>query len=385
MRLAIITTHPIQYYAPVFKLLHERKQVEIKVFYSWGEKAINKFDHGFNKTINWDIEILDGYPFEWLKNTSNDPGSHHFNGIINPRATGQINKWKPDAILVYGWAYHSHLKALRYYKNKIPVYFRGDSTLLDEPKGIKKFLKYIFLRWVYKHVDYAFYVGQNNKTYFRKYGLKESQLIFAPHAIDNLRFNADLTLEAAELRSSLKLKQNDILILFAGKFEPVKNVALLLSAFIDLNSPDAHLLLVGNGINEQALKTQANECSVADKIHFLDFKNQTYMPVLYQASDLFCLPSVSETWGLSVNEAMACGRAVLASDKVGAAVDLIKPGFNGAIFKSGSLTDLVFNLSKLIAAGKKELNGMGVYSKELIKDWSFENQAIAIESVIKYE
>ncbi len=145
MRLAIITTHPIQYYAPVFKLLHERQRIEIKVFYTWGENAINKFDRGFDKMVSWDIQILDGYPFEWMKNTSNDPGSHHFKGITNPWATRQINDWKPDAILVYGWAYHSHLKALRYYKNKIPVYFRGDSTLLSESTGIKKILKYIFL------------------------------------------------------------------------------------------------------------------------------------------------------------------------------------------------------------------------------------------------
>ncbi len=217
-----------------------------------------------------------------------------------------------------------------------------------------------------------------------KYGVKERQLTFAPHAIDNDRFKIDRSVEAAELRSSLKLNEDDILILFAGKFEPVKNVALLLSAFINLNSPNVHLLLVGNGINEQALKSQARESALADKIHFLDFKNQTYMPVLYQASDLFCLPSASETWGLAINEAMACGKAILSSDKVGASADLVKPGYNGAVFKAGSQTDFINNLSKLIAKGKNELMNMGEHSACLIKDWCFENQAIAIESVTKH-
>jgi glycosyltransferase involved in cell wall biosynthesis len=384
MRLAIITTHPIQYYAPVFKLLHEKQQAEIKVFYSWGQNAVNKFDHGFNKPVNWDLDLLDGYPFEWMENTAVDPGSHHFNGIINPNAIEQIREWKPDALLVYGWAYKGHLKIMRHFKNKIPIYFRGDSTLLVEPKGVKKLLKYIFLNWVYKHVDHAFYVGENNKAYYKKYGLKEGQLSFAPHAIDNARFRTDRSVEAAELRSSLNLKEDDILILFAGKFEQVKNVGLLLSAFIDLNKPGVHLLLVGNGINEESLKKQAEESIVADRIHFIPFRNQTYMPVLYQAADLFCLPSNSETWGLAINEAMACGKAVLVSDKVGAAADLVKPGYNGAIFKAGSLTDLIYNLNQLLADGKNGLVNMGKHSKNVIKNWNFENQVATIGSIIAH-
>ena len=273
IKLAIITTHPIQYYAPVFRLLDERQNVSIKVFYTRGEGELDGFDHGFGKKIKWDIPLLDGYPYEWVTNTAVNPGSHHFKGIINPGLVNQINAYKPDAILVVGWAYSGHLKAIRYFKNKIPVYFRGDSTLLTETGGIKSILKSIFLKWVYRHVDYAFYNGTANKEYFKKYGLKERQLIFAPHAIDNERFKIDRALEAAELRSVLKIKEEDILILFAGKFEPVKNVGLLLSAFLNLNRANVHLLLVGNGINEQALKLQAEGSYLFNNIHFLEFKN----------------------------------------------------------------------------------------------------------------
>src|ERR1700744_1022568 len=144
MRLAIITTHPIQYYAPIFKLLHQRGNIEINVFYTWGEKALNKYDPGFNKTISWDIPLLDGYPYEWVQNTSADAGTHHFKGIINTGLIKQVEAWQPDAVLIYGWAYHSHLKAMRHFKNKVPVLFRGDSTLLDETGGLKATLKSVF-------------------------------------------------------------------------------------------------------------------------------------------------------------------------------------------------------------------------------------------------
>lgn len=381
-RLAIITTHPIQYYAPVFKLLHEREQIKVNVFYTWGMEAIKKFDPGFGKAISWDIPLLENYSYEWVQNTAVDKGSHHFKGIINPGLIQQIESWRPDAILVYGWAYQSHLKVIRYFKNRMPVYFRGDSTLLNEPSGLKKLFKSIFLKWVYNHVDHAFYVGTNNKAYFKRYGLHDRQLTFASHAIDNSRFSNNHESEARALRAALNIDKNDIFVIYAGKFDPVKNVELLLTAFIDINKPHIHLLLAGNGIVEGQLKSKAKKSRSAENIHFLDFQNQSYMPVLYQAADLFCLPSVSETWGLAINEAMACSRAVLVSDKVGCAVDLVINEYNGGIFEAQSLTSLTEQFDFLICKGKDGLAEMGLNSKKIIDNWTFQLQASAIESAI---
>jgi len=377
-RLAIITTHPIQYYAPVFELLHQRQLINIKVFYTWGEGALNKYDPGFDKHITWDIPLLDNYPYEWVQNTAAQPGTHHFRGIINPDLTNQVDVWQPDAILIYGWAYQSHLKALRYFKNKMPVFFRGDSTLLDEEKGVKNLLKFIFLKWVYKHVDDAFYVGSNNKAYYKKYGLKDYQLIFAPHAIDNERFAEDRIDEAIGIRRKLSVEDNAILILFAGKLEEKKSPELLLDAFLKLKNPLVHLLFLGNGALESALKQMAKNKA---NIHFIDFQNQSAMPPLYQACDLFCLPSKGpgETWGLAINEAMACGKAILASDKVGCAIDLVKENYNGSIFKSGNADDLVNNLNRLTFS-KEVLQKYGSNSKLLIKNWNFLEIAISIEN-----
>ncbi len=355
------------------------------VFYTWGENAAIKYDPGFNKIIEWDIPLVDGYPYEWEKNSSKDPGTHHFLGIINPNLIDRINAWEPDCMLVYGWAFQSHLKIIRYFTDKIPVLFRGDSTLLDEKGGIKSLLKTIFLKWLYRHVDHAFYVGTDNKAYFKKYGLKEDQLSFAPHAIDNKRFTEQGTQnEVRSLMQRSNIKSDELTILFAGKLEEKKAPMQLLDAFLSLNIDSVHLLFVGNGPLQTELKLKAGE---NHNVHFIDFQNQSQMPIVYRACDLFCLPSKGpgETWGLAINEAMACGKAILVSDKVGAAVDLVQPGYNGAIFKAASQTDLIYNLNKLIANGKNGLVNMGERSKDLIKDWSFENQAIAIGSIIKYE
>ena len=381
MKLAIISTHPIQYYAPVFKLLHERGKIEIRVFYTWGEDSQKSYDPGFNKTVKWDISLLDGYPYEWVKNTSKNPGSHNFKGIVNPELPQQIEAYQPDAILVYGWAYSGHLKAIRYFKNKVPIYFRGDSTLLNEQRGIKSLLKSIFLKWVYNHVHHAFYVGKNNKAYFKQYGLKNNQLSFAPHAIDNGRFQADQSQQAHELRKSLNIADDDILILYAGKFEPVKNVKTLVTAFANIKQPNVHLLLVGNGVDEPDLVHYVKTHNI-EQLHFLNFVNQSYIPSVYQAADIFCLPSISESWGLAVNEAMACGKAVLVSDKVGCAIDLVISGKNGDIFEAGNVDALTKKLIRLLSNGKPGLLKMGRQSQVIIKHWDFETQVKAIEAVL---
>lgn len=379
-KLAIITTHPVQYYAPVFQLLHQRQQIDIKVFYTWGEGVLNKYDPGFKKSIEWDIPLLTGYPYAWVKNTSKDAGSHHFEGIVNPDLIEQINAWHPDAILVYGWGYSSHLKALRYFKNKIPVFFRGDSTLLDDGNGLKTLLKTFFLKWIYKQVDHAFYVGTNNKAYFKKYGLKDDQLSFVPHAVDNNRFAEEQKNEVALLKNEMGIGDGECVVLFAGKLEKKKAPQLLLEAFISLNRPDIHLLFVGNGLLEEELKHTADG---KYNVHFIEFQNQSRMPVIYQTCDLFCLPSggPDETWGLAVNEAMACAKAILVSDKVGCAADLVNEGVNGGIFNAGNFIALAEKLQQL-TKDKSLLLKYGEQSQMIIAERNFANAAKSIEKTV---
>jgi glycosyltransferase involved in cell wall biosynthesis len=353
------------------------------VFYTWGEGSLDKYDPGFGQKVEWDIPLLDGYPFQWVKNIAADPGSHHYNGIINPDMISQIMLWHPDVILVYGWAYQSHLQAMRYFKGKVPVCFRGDSTLLDNSPWISNILKTVALSWVYRHIDIAFYTGANNRSYFKKYAVKDSDLVFAPHAVDNSRFAENKSGEAALLRQKLSIGPNDTLILFAGKFEEKKNPVLLADVFLSLKLPHVHLLFVGNGLLGPVLKSKAGD---SKNLHFMDFQNQSQMPAIYQACDLFCLPSrgPGESWGLAVNEAMAAGKAVLVSDKVGCAIDLVESGITGEIFSANDFNHLKKKLVGLIE-NKATLARCGKNAKDKIAVWSFENQVAAIVAILNKE
>ena len=374
-KLAIVVTHPIQYYVPVFRMLSNIDCVYLKVFYTWGKGSIKKYDQGFQREIEWDIPLLEGYEYEFLNNTSKDQGTHHFNGIKNPNIINRIKEFEPNAILIYGWCWNSHLKVLHYFKNKIPIIFRGDSHLIDAQRGYKKYLKPFLLRWIFSHIDQAIYVGSANREYYLKYGIHKERLRFVPHAIENKRFKQNYFEEAKYIRSQLHIPNEAIVILFAGKLEHKKDPFVLLEAFNALTVKNSYLLFVGNGVLEKELKEIALHSESSEHIKFMEFQNQQTMPAIYQACDLFCLPSKGpgETWGLSVNEAMASGKAVLVSNKVGCAIDLVRNERNGFIFQSGNVNDLKDKLIKMM--NKTTLNNMGIESSKIIKDWSISRQA----------
>jgi len=384
LKLAIITTHPIQYNAPFFRLLQERGNITLKVFYTWGESVLaNKFDPGFNKPISWDIPLLEGYEYEFPENTAKEKGSHHFLGIINPGLVKSLEAFDPKALLVFGWSFQSHLKVMRHFKDRRTVIVRGDSSLLDKIPFHKRWARNLFLRWVYRHADYALYAGQNNYAYFKKMGMKDRQLIYGPHAIDNNRFSDSGNLqedEALSQRRDLSIPADAVVFLFAGKLEHKKAPDLLLQSFVSAGLQNAYLVIIGNGVQESLLKKKYAQYA---NIRFLDFQNQSRMPMIYRLADVFVLPSrgPDETWGLAVNEAMAAGKAILVSDRCGCAADLVQPGINGYIVKAGDEQDLREKL-QILVADKNVLRTMGEASKKMITDFSYDKIADALEKLL---
>ena len=345
-KLAIISSHPIQYNAPLFALLANEKEIDLMVFYTWGDSSMDaKYDPDFGQIIKWDIPLLNGYKFKFLENISTDPGSHHFNGIVNPSLTKDIEKWGAEILWVWGWAFDSHLKVMRHFHGKIPVWFRGDSTLLDEPYSspIKNIFRRLFLIWVYRHVDIAFYVGINNREYFKKHKLKERQLIYAPHAIDNNRFldvHENFAKSAQIWKEKMGIKKVNRVLLFVGKFEKKKNPFFFKKIVSDLESEGFIGIMIGNGKLEGELKNNAPK-----NLIFLPFQNQSEMPIVYRLGDVLMLPSIGpgETWGLVINEALASGTKVIASDKCGGAIDLINSS-NGIIYNSKDISKVLYFL-----------------------------------------
>jgi glycosyltransferase involved in cell wall biosynthesis len=401
-KLAVVTTHPIQYHVPWLIRLAE-KNINIKVFYTWEQSALGSvYDPGFGQHIRWDIPLLEGYEYEFVENTSSHPGADHFRGIINPGLIGKIEAWAPDGLLVIGWNYHSHLQCLRYFHQRIPIYFRGDSVLLHERTGWRKLFRRVFLSWVYQHVDFALYVGSHNRSYFLRHGLRPEQLVFSPQAMDIARFaepDALYARQARERKEALGIPKDHLTVLFAGKMTRVKNPGFVLDLADACEDLPVSFLLVGDGYLKEGLMRRAEGMGNGTgedmangkvkgmgigkaNVHFLSFQNQSMMPAVYRMGDVFIMPSLSETWGMGVNEAMACGKPVMASEMVGSAVDLVREELTGIVFSLGDIRKCVEYLRRL-SADRHLLEQMGVNARRHIQSFSFSHIVDSVAFVME--
>lgn len=383
-KLAVVSTHPIQYYAPVFRALAADPRVELRVFYTWSQTADgSQQDTDFGRRISWDIPLLDGYELEFVPNVARRPASDHFWGIRNPTLIRRIEAWGAEAVLVYGWNLAAHLSVLRHFKGKVPVFFRGDSTLLDAQPPWRSGLRRGLLRWVYRHIDVAICVGSNSRDYFEWCGVPRERIAFAPHSVDTHRFHdpdgAHAT-RAAAWRKELGIAPEARTLVFAAKFIPKKDPLLLLEAFVGLET-DAHLVFIGNGVLEEQLKLRAQERA---NVHFMPFQNQSAMPAAYRLGEIFVLPSrgPGETWGLALNEAMACGSTPIAGSRVGGGRDLIRTGVNGWMFESGSVRNLAGVLREALAVDRTTLRVMGDQGRKAIEGWSTQEAARGIAAAV---
>jgi glycosyltransferase involved in cell wall biosynthesis len=351
-RLAIIVSHPIQYYVPLYRRLGARSDLRIKVFFTWHAAETAKHDPGFGREVAWDISLTEGYDYELVENISSRPGSRHFWGIRNPELIPRVIRWKPDAVHITGYAYASHLNAMRrFHRRGIPVFFRGDSHLLDQHRDWRWQVKKVVLRRVYGWTSACLYVGRNNFEYYRELGVPTEKLFYCPHSIEVERFaepNDELERQARQWREQLQITDDKKLLLFAGKFEKRKQPVELMNAVLGFGDGRVVLLMVGNGPLEKEIWSIAN--ANPDRFKALPFQNQSRMPVVYRLGDLFVLPSTyGETWGLALNEALACGRRVIASDKVGGAPDLISSSREGAVFQARNWDNFKDKVGQVLA------------------------------------
>ncbi|MEH2092518.1 glycosyltransferase family 4 protein [Nostoc sp.] len=385
-KLAIISTHPIQYYAPWFRYITQSTNLDIRVFYLWNFGITPQIDVGFKQILQWDIPLLDGYEYEFVPNLSSAPGVHHLWGLQNPSLVSQVKAYKPDAVLLMCYNYASIYRFLWHWNSlQIPLLFRGDSHRLLQPNGMKAWARRQFITQIYYHFAACLYVGKANYDYFRYHKVSEKSLFFSPHAVDNDRFftqTESAKQQAMIWKQELGIPSHHAVILFAGKFESKKRPLDLLLAFLQANIPQVSLLFVGAGPLEKDLKSAAVGQS---NIYFAPFQNQSLMPRTYAAADLVVLPSYgsSETWGLAINEAMCLSRPVIVSSHVGCAQDLIDRNQNGLIFPAGNVSALASSLREAFCDGER-LRGWGEESRKIISQYSYTQATQGLKQAIEY-
>lgn len=361
LRLAFITSHPIQYQVPVFRLLAERDDIDLIVLFAMLPDAATQ-GAGFGVAFEWDLPLLEGYRYQVLNNVSKSPGVTHFSGCDTPEIRSVLQELQIDVVIVNGWVVKTCLQALWACKRlKIPCVVRGEANNLRPRSWWKKWIQRLLVR------QYAAVlpIGSANREFYRSHGVSEARMFNAPYCIENERFSraaSQAECRCAELRAKWNIPQEAICFLYCGKFELKKHPVELVEAFLKahqilLASPQlhrpVHLLMVGDGELRATCEAHvksflASRLSPLATVTFAGFLNQSEIVDSYVAADMLVLTSdAGETWGLVVNEAMACGRPAIVSDLVGCAADLIEPGQTGFRFPfadwsvlSGILVDM---------------------------------------------
>jgi len=350
-RLAIVASHPIQYLSPLYRCL--ARSVDLHVYYAHRATPKDQADAGFAIGFDWDIALLDGYSYSWLPNRARHAGIHSFFGCDTPSVEVELTRQQFDAVLVNGWNLLCYWQAVRGAKSSgLPVIVRGDSQLQTPRTLLRRTVKKITYPHLLRRFDAFLSVGTRNSEYLRSYGVCPDRIFSAPHCVDNDFFRSSAECARSdfiELRDQFAIPRYTTTFLFVGKFLPRKRPLDFLSALDRLKHTGERVwgLLVGSGPLEKEMREHAalhdTPCS------FAGFLNQHQIGAAYALADVLVLPSnAEETWGLVVNEGMACGVPAILSDGVGCAPDLITEGKTGFTYPDGNLEELTDRMKRLV-------------------------------------
>lgn len=339
VRLAAIAPHPIQYHAPLFRALAMHPELDFEVGFLEILDA-QRQGQGFGLSFQWDVPILEGYRSRVLPTMRYARG--HWGRALRSRHC--LRALDPDVLLLTGWQTLPLIQLLSgAHAMGVPVLMRGESHALKPRSPIVHRLH----GWLFRQVDAFLVIGRANRELYARHDVPESRLFDAPYFIDNERFAGEAAAwrgRRSEVRAGLGIPAEAICFLFVGKFEAKKNPQHLITALAQLKRKRPDLSVHGLFVGEGALAGELRALGSAEDvpIGFAGFVNQREIPKVYIAADVLVLPSdYGETWGLVVNEAMACGLPALVSDRVGCGPDLVDTGATGARYPFGDIEAMV--------------------------------------------
>ena len=389
-----IISHPVQYYTPMYAHIAADRDMDFRVLYCSKKGLEKSLDTEFGVSVQWDVPLLDNYRYKFLNNHAFKESLDGFFGLFNLGIIREMaNAPKGSIIWIHGWNYATHLMALftaKLYGHR--VFMRGDNTADIEnhsPNSLKKrFKKFWFGNIVFPLIDTFLAVGNQNKAFFKLFGVSDHKIVIAPHCIDNQRFMEHrdaLDSDKKALRYHLHLPLSKTILIFSGKYIEKKRPLDLLNALALLpKNHNIFVVFVGEGQLRGEMETFIADHDLTDKAMLMGFINQSLMPQYYGAADIYIMCSgLWETWGLSTNEAMCFGLPVILSDLVGCADDLVNK--NGYIYTCGNYQELAECIETLTALPKADFEALGQQSLRIIKNYSYESVLNALKNAARKE
>ena len=384
-RVLAIGAHPVQYMAPILRRMAIHPALDLHVAYCSLRGAQAGHDPEFGANIQWDVPLLDGY--SWSEVPNRGSGGESFLGLRNPGLWKLICGGNYDAILCFtGYRnatfWIAYLAARR---ARSAFLFGADTTTLvpRDGRAWKSTLKRIFWPWLFRLADQVIVPSSGARDLMLSLGLSADRVTLTPYSVDNdwwLQQSAQV--DRAAVRAAWGVSSSDAVILFCAKLQPWKRPLDLLRAFAKANLSSGILVFAGEGPLRAALESEAATLGVASRVRFLGFVNQSQLPAVYTSADLMVLPSDYEPFAVVVNEAMCCGCAVAASDRVGAARDLVVPVAPQFVFPCSDI-DALAGILKDSLRDRTQLRRVTTAALALIRTWSPERNIAATLDAIR--
>jgi len=360
-RVVILTEIISPYRIPLFNALARHEGLDLHVIFLAETDPNLRQWQVYKEEIKFSYQVLPA----WRKLLSG------YNTLLNRGVARALAAVAPDVILCGGYNYLAFWRALlwAHFRN-IPFLLWSESTLQDMRRGhvLVEFMKGEF----FDKCSGFVVPGRSAMEYLRAYKIREERIFTAPNAVDNDLFAAGATLarQVPDARRR-ELGLPDPYFLFVGRLVPEKGVFDLLSAYAKLNEAlrqKVGLVFVGDGASRRQLERQA--ASVAPGvIRFPGFAQRDQLAAYYALAQALILPTYTDTWGLVVNEAMACSLPVILSRAAGCAADLVKQEWNGLLVQPGDVPALAVAM-EMLAQQPEVCAAMGLNSRRHISHYS---------------
>lgn len=385
-RLAAVTSHPVQYQAPLFQRLALCPEIDLTVYYGHDGSVIGDVDAEFGVPVKWDRPLLAGYRSVFLTRRSSDNSrwsdARRKATIIEHLAQGNY-----DAVFVHSYAtWLSGMAFLGAWKSRIPVLLRTESHRLKARPALTEAVKNVVLRTLFRYTSAFLVIGEANKRFYAHYRVDDRRMFWTPYCVDNDFFISErqrLATQRDAIRRELGLREDSAVVVYSGKLIDLKRVEDLLSAasILSRQGRSVQVLIVGDGPCRSALMEQAKALGLS--AIFVGFQNQTKLSRHYLCGDVFVLPSERETWGLVLNEAMLFEMPIVTTVGVGASLDLVEQGVTGYTYDIGNHEMLAGRLSEILgcSCGRQRL---GAAARARVDRFNYDQCVKGILSALEF-
>ncbi len=354
----IITEIIAPYRIPVFNALALRREIGLHViFLSENDPTLRQWQV-YKDEIKFQYEVLPS----WRRRLGK------YNVLINRGMLSALNRILPDAVLCGGYNYLASWEAAYWARaHRIPLLLWSESTALDRRRGhlLVEFTKARFLG-----LCRAFVVpGKSSLRYLTDLGIAKERVFTAPNAVDTDLFSS-LAEEARRCDTQVRVRHSLPLryFLYVGRLVRIKGVFELMEAYAQLRAKvrsEVGLVFVGDGVDRAELMEYASRVAPGT-IQFPGFVHRERLPEFYALADAFIFPTLSDPWGLVVNEAMSCGLPVILTNVAGCMPDLVQDRWNGYVVKPADPSQLAAAMLRL-ASDSGLRREMGARSRERIE------------------